>query len=45
MDAEIWAWIGTTVATLLLVVAPGVLYAWYALEHIAEDRPAHTKGH
>jgi len=37
MDAEIWASIGTVVATLLLVVVPGLVYTWYALEHVIED--------
>ena len=38
MNAEVWASIGTVVATLLLVV-PGVAYAWYVLEQwIGGDR-------
>jgi hypothetical protein len=32
MSAEVWASIGTVVATLLFVVVPGVLYAWYVLD-------------
>jgi ABC-type Fe3+ transport system permease subunit len=32
MNAEIWASIATVVATVLLVVVPGVVYAWYVLE-------------
>jgi len=32
MNAEIWASIGTVLATLLFVVVPGVVYAWYVLD-------------
>jgi len=32
MNAEVWASIGTVLATLLLVVVPGVVYAWYVLD-------------
>jgi hypothetical protein len=42
MNVEIWATIGTIVATLILVVVPGLVYTWYALEHIAEDPPRRT---
>jgi hypothetical protein len=45
MNAEIWAAVGTILATLVLLVVPGVVYTWYALEHIAEDDTPHTKGH
>jgi hypothetical protein len=34
MNAEAWASIGTIVATLLLLVVPGVVYTWYAIEHM-----------
>jgi hypothetical protein len=34
MTAEIWEAVGTILATLLLFVIPGVVYTWYALEHI-----------
>ena len=37
MNAEVWASIGTIVATLVLLIIPGLVYTWYALEHIAED--------
>jgi hypothetical protein len=40
MTAEIWATIGTIVATLALVVVPGLVYTWYALEHIAAGETA-----
>jgi hypothetical protein len=38
MSAEIWASIGTIVATLVLLIVPGVVYTWYALEHLIGDR-------
>jgi len=36
MNAEVWASIGTIVATLVLLIIPGLVYTWYALEHIQE---------
>jgi ABC-type sulfate transport system permease component len=39
MNAEVWASIGTAIVTLLFVVVPGVVYAWYVLEEwIGGDR-------
>jgi hypothetical protein len=38
MNAEIWATIGTFAATLLLLIVPGLIYAWYALEHMIGDK-------
>jgi hypothetical protein len=38
MSAEIWETLGTIVATLLLLIAPGLVYTWYALEHITPRR-------
>jgi hypothetical protein len=35
-NAEIWASIGTVIATVLLL-APGIVYAWYVLENWIED--------
>jgi hypothetical protein len=32
MNAEVWASIGTVIATLVFVVVPGVVYAWYVLD-------------
>jgi hypothetical protein len=38
MTTELWAVIGTIVGTVLLL-APGVVYAWYALEDwIGDDK-------
>jgi len=37
MNAEIWASVGTILATLVLFLVPGLVYTWYALEHIAKD--------
>jgi hypothetical protein len=36
MNVELWASVGTIVATLVLVVIPGLVYTWYALEHLAK---------
>jgi hypothetical protein len=38
MNAEIWAAIGTIAATLVLLIVPGLVYTWYALEHLIGDR-------
>jgi len=43
MSAEIWATIGTVVATLLFVIVPGLIYAWYALEHMIDDRKSYER--
>jgi hypothetical protein len=37
MNAEVWASVGTVIATLLFVVVPGVVYAWYVLEEWIGD--------
>jgi hypothetical protein len=34
MNAEIWETVGTILSTLLLLIVPGLVYTWYALEHI-----------
>jgi hypothetical protein len=34
MNAELWATIGTIPATLVLFTVPGLIYTWYALEHM-----------
>jgi hypothetical protein len=34
--AELWTLIGTTIATIVLLV-PGVVYAWYVLERWIGD--------
>jgi hypothetical protein len=38
MNTEIWASIGTIVTTLVLLIVPGLVYTWYALEHLIGDR-------
>jgi hypothetical protein len=43
MSAEIWATIGTIVATLLLVIVPGLVYTWYALEHMIGDKTSYAQ--
>ncbi|HEY8407799.1 MAG TPA: hypothetical protein VIK66_07470 [Gaiellaceae bacterium] len=37
MNAEIWSVVGTTVATLVLFVVPGLIYTWCALEYMIGD--------
>jgi hypothetical protein len=37
MNVELWCSVGTIVATLALFIVPGLVYTWYALEHIAEE--------
>jgi hypothetical protein len=38
MDTELWSVIGTTIATILFLLVPGVGYAWYVLDSwIADD--------
>jgi len=38
MNIEIWCTVGTIIATLLLVIVPGVVYSWYALEYIGAQQ-------
>jgi hypothetical protein len=42
MNAEIWAFLGTIVATLVLLIVPGLAYTWYALEHLIGDRESYV---
>jgi len=41
MNAEIWESIGTIVATLVLFIIPGLIYTWYALEHMIGDKKSY----
>lgn len=43
MNAEIWASIGTIVATLLLFILPGLVYTSYALDHMIGDRKSYER--
>jgi hypothetical protein len=43
MNAEIWATAGTIVATLLLFIVPGLIYTWYALEHMIGDKTSYAR--
>jgi hypothetical protein len=45
MSAEIWATVGTIAATLLLLVVPGLVYTWYALEHMMRSAPSRGAPH
>jgi hypothetical protein len=38
MNAEIWASVGTVLVTVLLVVVPTIVYAYYVLEEWIGDR-------
>lgn len=38
MTVELWAALGTIIGTLVLVVVPGVAYAWCVLEDWIDDR-------
>lgn len=42
MSAGAWASVGTVVATLLLVV-PGLVYAWYVLERMIGDPTSYDR--
>ena len=41
MNAEIWASIGTAVATVVFLVVPVLVYAWYALDEWIGDRDSY----
>jgi hypothetical protein len=43
MNAETWATVGTILATLLLLIAPGLIYTWYALEHLIGDPKSYER--
>lgn len=43
MNAEIWASLGTAVATILFLVIPGLVYAWYALDEWIGDRDSYAE--
>jgi hypothetical protein len=34
MSVETWCTFGTIVGTLVLLILPGLVYTWYALEHM-----------
>jgi hypothetical protein len=42
MNTELWATIGTTIAVLVLVIVPGLIYTWYALEHLIGDEKSYA---
>ena len=43
MNAEIWATIGTIAATLVLFIVPGLIYTWYALDHLIDDERSYAR--
>jgi hypothetical protein len=40
---DLWTVIGTTIATVVLVLVPGVVYAWYALESWIDDDKSYAR--
>jgi hypothetical protein len=38
MSVETWCTVGTIVGTLVLLILPGLVYTWYALEHMIGDK-------
>jgi hypothetical protein len=42
MDTELWAVIGTTIATIVLLV-PCVVYAWYVLDSWIGDDDSYSQ--
>jgi hypothetical protein len=43
MNAEVWATIGTIVATLALFIIPGLVHACYALEYLIDDKRSYVR--
>jgi hypothetical protein len=43
MSGETWAIAGSVVATLVLFIVPGLVYAWYALEHLIGDERSYDR--
>jgi ABC-type Fe3+ transport system permease subunit len=43
MNADVWASVSIAVATLVLVIVPGLVYAWYALEHMIDDKRSYER--
>jgi hypothetical protein len=43
MSVAVWASIGTVVATLVLFIVPGLVFTWYALEHLIEDKRSYER--
>jgi hypothetical protein len=43
MDTEIWASIGTVVATLVLIILPGLVYTWTVLDHMIGDKDSYER--
>ena len=43
MNADLWLTVGTIVATLLLLIVPGLAYTWYVLEHLIGDGKSYER--
>ncbi len=41
MNAEVCAVLGTTIATLVFLILPGVVYAYYVLDYWIDDRESY----
>jgi hypothetical protein len=42
-SAELWAAVGTTIATVVFLLVPGVIAAWYVLESWIDDGDSYTR--
>ena len=42
ISSGLWAALGTVVGTFVLLIAPGVMYAWYVLEHWIGDNESYA---
>jgi hypothetical protein len=43
MTTELWAVIGTTLATFVFVLLPGVVYAWYVLDRWIDEEASYSR--
>jgi hypothetical protein len=43
MNVDVWASVGTIAATLALFVVPGLVYTWYAIEHLVGDKRSYDR--
>jgi hypothetical protein len=42
MNTELWATIGTILATFALFIVPGLVHTWYGLEHVIGDKKSYA---
>jgi hypothetical protein len=43
MTADVWAMLWTTLATLVFLLVPGVVYAYYVLERWVDDDDSYAR--